>query len=316
MAKREVPVYMFRGFLEGGKTSFIMSTLQDPYFYNGEKTLIIACEEGMEEYDEAILEKFQATVVNVEEQEELTKEFLQELDEKYKPDRVMFEFNGTWLVGDFLDTCLPKDWIYVQCICLIDASTYQSYMSNMGSLMVEQYKDADMVLFNRCNENTKKRFMRSNVKAVNRRAQVMYEAEEGSNFDEDEDDMPFDVTQDPIEIADEDFGLFYMDALDHPSKYNGKRVHFKGNVYRGALFAKNVMVPGRHAMTCCADDIAFVGFMCKGDACKGFKKQEWVEVTAKINIEFVAQYRDKGPMLYAEKVEKTTPPEEQLVYFT
>ncbi|MDY2790766.1 MAG: GTP-binding protein [Lachnospiraceae bacterium] len=313
---KEIPVYLFRGFLESGKTSFIMNTIQDPYFYNGEKTLIIACEEGEEEYDPAVLAKYNCVLESVEEQEDLSAAFLERLNDKYKPDRVIIEYNGTWILGDTLMIVSPDDWVYVQTICTVDASTYQSYMANMGSLMVEQYRNADMVLFNRCDENSRKSFMRSNVKAVNRPAQILYEAAEGHEFNDQEDDLPFDVNASVIEIADDDYGLWYMDALDHPDKYKGKTVRFKAMAYRGPRFAKNVIVPGRHAMTCCADDIAFVGFMCKGDACKNVQKRDWITVTAQVKVEFIPAYKEKGPMLYAQKIEKAEPPKEQLVYFT
>lgn len=313
--EKEIPVYMFRGFLESGKTTFIMNTLQDPYFYNGERTLLIACEEGEEEFDPAILEKYNTVLVTVEEQEELSAAFMEECNRKYQPDRVMIEYNGTWVLGDTLMITAPDDWIFVQTITTIDASTYQSYMGNMGSIMIEQYRDADMVLFNRCNETTKKSFMRSNVKAVNRRAQVLYEAAEDSEFDEDEDDLPFDVNANVIDIEDDDYGLWYMDALDNPEKYKGKTVHFKAMVYKGPRYPKDTIVPGRHAMTCCADDIAFVGFICKGEACKNLQKRDWVYVTAQVKVEFIPEYREKGPMLYAQKIEKAEAPKEQLVYF-
>lgn len=314
--QREVPVYIFRGFLDSGKTSFIMDTLQDPYFFNGEKTLLISCEEGEVEYDPAILAKQNSVLVQVDDEDDLTAQFLQGLDDKYKPDRVMIEWNGMWVLGDSLMIIAPDDWIFVQTICTVDAGTYKSYMQNMGKLIVDQYRDADMVVFNRCTGETKKRFMRSNVKAVNRRAQVLYEAKEGSDFDEDEDDLPFDVTKPVIDISDDDYGVWYMDALENPDKYKGKTVHFKAMVYKGPRFAKDTMVPGRHAMTCCVEDIAFVGFMCKGTPCRDFKKRDWVDVTAQVKVEFVPAYKDKGPVLYAQKVIPAEPPKEQLVYFT
>ena len=123
---KEIPVYLFRGFLERGKTSFIMNTIQDPYFYNGEKTLIIACEEGEEEYDPAVLAKYNCVLESVEEQEDLSAAFLERLNDKYKPDRVIIEYNGTWILGDTLMIVSPDDWVYVQTICTVDASTYQS----------------------------------------------------------------------------------------------------------------------------------------------------------------------------------------------
>ena len=49
MAK-EVPVYLFVGFLESGKTTFIQETFEDPNFDSGDKTLLLVCEEGEVEY--------------------------------------------------------------------------------------------------------------------------------------------------------------------------------------------------------------------------------------------------------------------------
>ena len=47
MAK-EIPVYLFVGFLESGKTKFIQETFEDPNFDSGDKTLLLICEEGEE----------------------------------------------------------------------------------------------------------------------------------------------------------------------------------------------------------------------------------------------------------------------------
>ena len=46
----EIPVYLFTGFLESGKTTFIQETLEDSGFNMGERTLLLLCEEGEEEY--------------------------------------------------------------------------------------------------------------------------------------------------------------------------------------------------------------------------------------------------------------------------
>ena len=43
-----IPVYLFTGFLEGGKTSMIQESLNDQNFNSGEKTLVLMCEEGNE----------------------------------------------------------------------------------------------------------------------------------------------------------------------------------------------------------------------------------------------------------------------------
>ena len=46
-----IPVYAFTGFLDAGKTKFIQETLEDERFNSGERTLVLICEEGEEEYD-------------------------------------------------------------------------------------------------------------------------------------------------------------------------------------------------------------------------------------------------------------------------
>ena len=44
----DIPVYLFTGFLEAGKTSFILETLRDPSFLDPKKKyLVITCEEGI-----------------------------------------------------------------------------------------------------------------------------------------------------------------------------------------------------------------------------------------------------------------------------
>ena len=59
----EIPVYLFTGFLDSGKTSFIRETVEDDQFSTGEKTLLIACEEGEVEYDETVLNKYNISSV-------------------------------------------------------------------------------------------------------------------------------------------------------------------------------------------------------------------------------------------------------------
>ena len=83
-SKREiVPVYLVMGFLESGKTTLINSMLEDQGFSDGIRTLIISCEEGMEEYDGDLMNEAHAAYVQLEEKEEFTTRKLIELDEKY-----------------------------------------------------------------------------------------------------------------------------------------------------------------------------------------------------------------------------------------
>ena len=317
----EVPVYIVNGFLESGKTTFIQETLKDPDFSGKEKTLVIACEEGEEEYDEKALSGCRAEVVTVEEKEEFTTEYLRMLNAHYRPQRVMIELNGMWSVEEFLEQELPENWVMVQIITLIDASTYQNYLNNTKSIMLGQIKLSDTIIFNRCESGTDKLALRRSVKVVNRKGQIIYESADGVTDDAGEEVLPFDIDAPLIDICDDDYGLWYMDAMDNPKKYNGKKVRFRAMVYRTEKLPKRSFVPGRFAMTCCVDDVAFIGFLCKVGENVGsipfeaLKNRSYIYVTAEIRVEFYKEYRGKGPVLYATLIEPAPEPEDKLVYF-
>lgn len=310
----EIPVYLFTGFLESGKTLFIRETIQDPNFSRGEKTLIILCEEGMEELEADFLKKNNAFVVMVDEEEQLTEEFLKEISVKYDPDRVFMEYNGMWDTKRILEMKLPKYWEVIQIITLINGETYEAFMSNMRSLLVNHYTESDMVIFNRCSKEMDFAAFRRSVKAVNKKAQVYFEGEDIDPQNTAE-FLPFDLDADIIEIADEDYGIWYLDAMDNPKKYNGKTVEFTGIVYKSKHLAQDNFVPGRHAMTCCADDISFIGFICKSQNAEKLQHKQWVRLTAQVRVEYRKEYKGKGPVLYAKKLSACEKPEEELVYF-
>ncbi|MBO5353275.1 MAG: GTPase, partial [Lachnospiraceae bacterium] len=125
-----VPMYLITGFLDSGKTTFLRDTLQDSEFLDGEKTVLILCEEGEEEYDMDILAQKNVTVLTVEEEEDLNPRFLMDVKKTHKPEKVMIEFNGTWSVSKFMENGFPGGWEVAQMITTVDATTFESYMSN------------------------------------------------------------------------------------------------------------------------------------------------------------------------------------------
>lgn len=315
----EIPVYLFTGFLDSGKTSFIQDTISDPDFLADEKTLLIACEEGECEYDGRELLKQGILLESVEDEEDFTSEFLLECQKKYMPEKVLIEYNGMWRMEKIYGMKMPKNWEIVQVITTVNSATFQLYLSNMRSLVMEQFQDTDLVIFNRCDENTPLASYRRSVKAINPRAQVYMENADGSEPSA-EDALPFDISQDQIELEDMDFGIWYVDAMDSPQKYNGKTIHMRVQVYKNSRLPSNAFVPGRFAMTCCEDDIRFIGPLCMASPAiepkiKRLKKSQWIYLTAKIKLEYAPLYKGEGPVLYAEKIEPAEEAEEKIVYF-
>lgn len=314
----EIPIYLFTGFMDSGKTSLIQETLfENGFGDDNEHILIIACEDGETEYEIEKLKTIGASVVFIEEEENFTSEKLQELQDEYKPECVFLEYNGTWDVGNIYEMDMPKDWVIVQSLATIDATTFEMYLANMRAMMQEQFFKAEVVIFNRCSDDTPKMKFRSNIKAVNRPAQIVYERADGS-IDDREEELPFDINADVIEITDADYALWFMDCMEHPKKYDGKVVHFLGLVYnpQDGKMKRGVIVPGRFAMTCCVEDITFLGMMCKTNIEETPKHRSWIDLTAKIKVEFAREYKGKGPILYPIKMESADKPKDELVYFS
>ena len=311
-----IPVYIFCGFLESGKTTLIQTTLKDEGFNEGEKTLLLVFEEGIEEYDSKFLKETNTNVEYFDDLSQLNTDILRELDNKYTPHRVMVVFNGTWNIDDFLDIEMPLDWIVVQILSTIDASTFTNYINNMRTFMFNVINPADVIVFNRCDEDTKKAYLRTNVKSINKGAQIIYEMKDGTISPMTDEEMPFDLRTDVIEINDDDYGLWYMDALDNARKYDGKTVVIQGRVMRRMEDPDDIYVIGRKAMVCCAEDTQLIGYMVKSKHAEQMVDGDWLQLKAKMHVVYDEEYRGEVPMLEEISYKRIPPLKEELVYFS
>ena len=314
----EIPVYFFTGFMDSGKTTLIQETLfENGFAEDDDRILIIACEDGDIEYDTEKLKTINASVAMVESEADFNTEHLQEIADEYRPDAVFIEYNGTWGVGDVYEMELPRNWVIVQSLATVDATTFEMYMANMRPMMMEQFFRAEVVIINRCDDDTPKSKFRGNIKAVNRPAQIVYERADGT-IDDREEELPFDINADVIEISDADYALWFMDCMENPKNYDGKTVHFLGLVYnpKDGKLKRGVIVPGRFAMTCCIEDITFLGMMCKTGMENTPEHRSWIDLTARIKVEFAKEYKGRGPILYPIELKPAEKPEDELVYFS
>lgn len=314
MAK-EIPVYVFTGFMDSGKTSLIQETLFENEFGDGAKGIVILCEDGDVEYDEAKLATINFKLVTIEQEEDFTKERLEQIQAEYEPQQVFIEYNGTWGCDKLVEAELPKGWSIVQSLATIDYTTFDMYMNNMRAMMQEQFFASDVVIFNRTDDETDRGKLRRTVKATNRQAQIVYERKDGT-IDERPIELPFDISQELIELSDADYAIWYMDAMENYKKYDRKKVKFRALVYNPDSLKKGMFVPGRFAMTCCIDDVTFIGFKCKYDREQELAHKSWIDITAEIHVEFAREYKGKGPVLYPVAIEPAQKPEDELVYFS
>ena len=325
MAK-EIPVYLFVGFLESGKTKFIQETFEDPNFDSGDKTLLLICEEGEEEYNEKKFAFPGVTVKVLEDKSELNPQNLAKLGKEADAGRVVIEYNGMWLLQDLADA-LPENWLVYQCIATADGTTALTYArdNSMRSLLLDKIARSELIVFNRAeavNNDAARQELHKLVRQASRKCDIAYEFKDGSvAYDDIPDPLPFDVDAPVIEIPEEFFGIWYMDCMDDPKKYDGKTVKYLAQVCQTPQAGKGAFVPGRFAMTCCVQDIQFVGMPCKYDDYKSLEQRSWINITAKVNVKYHPIYKGQtpdstGPVLTAISVEPGEKPAQDVVMFS
>ena len=300
---KDVPVYLFTGFLEAGKTKFIQETLEDRRFCNGERTLLLVCEEGEEEYAPDQFADKSVYIRVVEEQSRLTSENLSRWLSETKAERVVIEYNGMWLL-DALYTAMPEGWMVYQEFLFADATTFLSYNSNMRQLVYDKLKSCELVVFNRFNGTMEKMDYHKIVRAVSRRCDIAYEYVGGKvEYDDIQDPLPFDLNAPIVEIGDDDYAEWYRDMSEEPKKYEGKTVRFKCRALVRKKLPEKTFIVGRHVMTCCVEDIQFAGLVCQWEGADTVQDDSWMILTAKINFKFNRAYGKKGPVLtYVDSV--------------
>ena len=315
LGRKQLPVYLFTGFLDGGKTSFIRQTMDEGQFKDGRTTLFVVCEDGEESIDIIRLGDNKFVSRKVEDEDSVSEALFKGFDKEVRPDRVIIEANGMWDVDELIDA-FPPHWQIAEIITPVDSGTFEMYLSNMKMMMTNQFKYSDLVVFNRCLPEHDRAMFKRMVRAVNRRAQVLYETPEGQVEDNVPEELPYDMEAPVIEVGDEDYGIFYIDIFENLANYIDRTVHFKAKAaHPKEMKNDKVFAVARPAMTCCAEDIALVGFPCEYDRQSEVKEGSWIEVTAKVRAMMNKQTNEPSPVMVAEKIEETSAPEEEIAYF-
>ena len=311
----QIPVYLFTGFLEAGKTKFVQETLEDPRFNQGERTLLLLCEEGVEEYEPDNFSGKNVFIRTLDSQDQLQTETLDGLLRECRAERVLVEYNGMWLLDDLYQR-LPEAWVVAQEFLFCDANTFVSYNANMRQLVYDKLKSCELVVFNRYKPSIDQMELHKIVRAANRRCDIAYEAPDGQvTYDDIQDPLPFDLEAPVVDIKDEDYALFYTDLSEDFSKYDGKTLRYKGMVAHSPRLPKDDFVFGRQLMMCCANDIQFTGLICRWPEAASLEKGQWVTVTAHVDVKWHRGYGKKGPVLTVEHLEPAAPPAQPVATF-
>ena len=334
----QIPVFLINGFLEAGKTDFIKFTMAQEYFQTEGTTLLLLCEEGESEYDDATLKKHNTIKIMMENETDFNKENLQALQDKYNPERIIIEWNGMWNQDDLFDgpmsekalaeqqnrtpeyeLSMPESWAIYQIITIINGETFDLYLNNMKSFIGQMLRNAELCIVNRCDNIPKEKLVdyRRKLRAMGQNAMLVLEGKDGEiPQDTLPEDLPYDINEPSFSIKNEDYGTWFVDCMDNPERYIGKEISFTAMILNRNGSPKNEIVPGRMAMTCCAQDMTFLGYVAKGDPSllATFNTRDWAKVTAVVTMEEREEYGGEGPVLEIKDLIRTGPVEETVTF--
>ena len=311
----DIPVYLFTGFMDAGKTKFIQETLEDKRFDTGERTLLIVCEEGEEEYAPDQFAGKKVMIRLAESEEDFTEELLYQWEKETGAERVLVEWNGMWML-DTLYQAMPPRWVVAQEFMFAEAESFLLYNTNMRQLVYDKLKSCELVVFNRFDPKQDIMPFHKVVRAANRSCDIAYEDARGKvRYDDIEDPLPFDKSAPVIDIADKDYALWYRDLNEELQSYHGKTVHFKAQIATSDELDAGTIIVGRQLMNCCAADITFAGMLAVGNQRQDLGDGDWVELTADIRVKKHKAYTRPGPVLSIREIAPAEPPEDEVATF-
>ncbi len=314
---QEIPVYLFTGFLEAGKTKFIQETLCDKRFNRGERMLVLMCEEGEEELDPSAFPKKGRSVFlrTLDGEEDLTEQRLARWQSELEIERVVVEYNGMWML-DSLYNAMPAGWTVYQEFMFADANTFINYNNNMRQLVFDKLQSCELVVFNRAPKGIDMTPYHKIIRAVNRRCDIAFEHPDGKvEYDETVDPLPFDINAPVVEIADRDYAIWYQDMGEEMKKYSGKTLKLHVQVASSPDLPRDTIIVGRQMMNCCAADVQFAGLAATGTDSALWQSGDWIFLTAKVRIGRHKAYSGAGPILEALVIEPAEPAAETVATF-
>jgi G3E family GTPase len=133
------PIFVVSGFLDSGKTTLAKEILKRTG--KSEEWLVLICEHGDEEYGN------EYETVSIDVLESLDRSLFVGLQSRYPGRRFLLEYNGTWPLSKLYQIGLPNGMVIQNVTYVLDASTAEAYIRNMGPMLLEQMNFADCFYF-------------------------------------------------------------------------------------------------------------------------------------------------------------------------
>ncbi|MBS4535253.1 permease [Clostridium sp. D2Q-14] len=212
-------VDIITGFLNSGKTTYINELLQDKNLLE-DRVVVIQCENGEIGIESAVLKDNIVFINTLEEQKDLDVKYLGDIIDKYLPDRIIIEYNGMLetekILSLFEKRSVRKKCFIGNIICLVDVSTFEVYMNNLGNILRNQIVLADRVVLNKIANTQEENFKRieKSIRNLNRNAELfkvpLYDEEFPKKLKIDVDTSSIDKSKFSLKISNIFISIFLM----------------------------------------------------------------------------------------------------------
>lgn len=302
-----IPIILIRGFLEAGKTTLINRLI------NGRKictdnTLLISCEEGETAFDNVALNENHITLIDLENESKLNRDYLEYLSALYTPSMVIIECNVMWKMIEFE---IPRNWKVIKRIAVLSGPTLSLYLDNMRAYLGPMLSRCDQIIINRCDSSgldmlspikSKLRPLLDDISSV-----LIESCGSTYGFNSIKDLVPYALDTNIIAITPENYGFWFYDCQDHRSRYEGRRISLDASIKKSPVLDTGEFALGRIAMTCCEADMSFLGYIAHYDQIDSFPQYSYVHVEADINYRFMQKYKAIMPYLEIIRMDLLTP---------
>ncbi len=290
------------GFLGAGKTHYIHDSIQNDYFHKYGVTLILSFEQGEEEYAEEMLTQ-KRTFVACYEGGASVSSFCERSIEAFRPDRIYVEMN-TMIQG--LREQFPECMRITFAVTLIDWVTMPVYFVNFKQMIKEMTAASQQVIFRGCPSKELLAPYSQPFRLMNQK--VSYLRQDPMGYHEKAFDLflPFSLDGEEITITEERYLPFWLDALDHPEHYEGKRIHFADPLELRQDESDGTWRAGRVVMVCCMADLQFMSFALDDDS--KVSEDGWVTFDA-LGLTGTGAYGRRFLKLKTEHICRTAAPE-------
>lgn len=283
----KLPVYLFAGFLDGGKSTLLRHKVEQGEIPTDGPSLLLLCENGQTGFSPDWCQRYEITPLRIKEPAELTPAAVGSALQAAPYQRVLVEYNGMWdfslLFRVFAQPTADGSLFAVAKYACYHSALFPAFAKNLSDLTLGQLRSCDQVFLNRMSPETEHKAYYDQVRKFTGRAEIHYQHTDGTEQVDDTDyGTLYSMDSQPIHIPDAAFAFFCYDLNLHPTRYNGKTVQLRGKV---ALDPPSSFLLGRTVLRYSIHDAAYQGLRCHAGLLPMPEADQWVTVTAVLRLD-------------------------------